>query len=283
MISFFPRIRLRTRLGSDLMNISGSSVHLSKTLMNLISNAAEAIVADGEITISTENCYIDRPVKGYDVVKEGDYVALTVTDNGMGIASEDLERIFEPFYTKKKMGRSGTGLGMAVVWGTVKDHDGYIDFESRPDRGSRFTLYFPATRKSPETGRHQAIDGYMGNGETILVVDDIMEQREIASEILTTLGYRVMTVPSGERAVEYLQVNTVDLLVLDMIMDPGMDGLDTYRQIIQRHPHQKAIIASGFSETERIREVQRLGAARYLKKPYTMENIGIAVQAVLAS
>ena len=172
---------------------------------------------------------------------------------------------------------------MAVVWGTVKDHKGYIHIESQEGMGTVFRLYFPATRKSPEADRHQAIDAYMGNGETILVVDDIMEQREIASEILTTLGYRVMTVPSGEKAVEYLRENAVDLLVLDMIMDPGMDGLDTYRQIIQHHPHQKAIVASGFSETERIREVQRLGAARYLKKPYTMESIGIAAQAVLAS
>ncbi len=282
MVSFFPQVRLETELEPDLMNIIGSSVHLSKTLMNLVSNAAEAVTRQGMITISTLNCYIDRPIKGYDVVKEGDYVALTVTDNGIGICPEDLNRIFEPFYTKKKMGRSGTGLGMAVVWGTVKDHDGYIDFESRQGRGSRFTLYFPITRQTPESVRDKAIGAYMGRGETILVVDDIQEQLEIASEILTILGYQVSTVSSGEKAVEYLDSNSVDLLVLDMIMKPGMDGLDTYRQVIQRHPHQKAIISSGFSETERIKEVLNLGASKYLKKPYSIESIGIAVQTVLA-
>jgi CheY-like chemotaxis protein len=251
--------------------------------MNLVSNAAEALPEAGRVTISTENCYIDRPVKGYDVVNEGDYVALTVADTGTGISPEDLNRIFEPFYTKKKMGRSGTGLGMAVVWGTVKDHQGYIDFDSQEGEGSRFTLYFPVTRNAADDVSHQAINTYMGSGETILVVDDVKEQREIASAILTTLKYRVDTVSSGEAAVDYLKRNSVDLLVLDMIMDPGMDGLDTYQQILRGHPHQKAIVASGFSETDRIREVLRLGAASYLKKPYTIEKIGTAVRSALTA
>jgi signal transduction histidine kinase/HAMP domain-containing protein len=283
LLSYHPHIRVETRLEAELMNVCGSPVHLTKSLMNLVSNAAEAILEAGRVIISTENCYIDRPFKGYDVVNEGDYVALTVSDTGTGIPPEDLNRIFEPFYTKKKMGHSGTGLGMAVVWGTVKDHLGYIDFDSQKDKGSRFTLYFPVSRKPSEDIRPQAMETYMGNGETILVVDDIKAQREIASAILTTLGYRVSTVASGEAAVSYFNQNNVDLMVLDMIMDPGMDGLDTYRQVIQRHPHQKAIVASGFSETERIREVLRLGAAVYLKKPYTIEKIGIATRSVLLS
>ena len=276
-----PQIGVAVRTAPDLMDISGSSVHLSKTLMNLVSNAAEAMTRPGRITISTRNCYIDRPIKGYDVVKEGNYVALTVADTGEGIAPEDLNRIFEPFYTKKKMGRSGSGLGMAVVWGTVKDHRGYIDFESREGQGSRFTLYFPVTRKAAEAERSPDIGAYTGNGECILVVDDVAAQREIAEAILTTLGYRVAVVPSGEMAVAYLEHHRADLLVLDMIMDPGMDGLDTYRQVIRRHPGQKAIVASGFSETDRIREVLRLGAADYLKKPYTIESIGMAVKSAL--
>ena len=281
LLTYHPHIRISTRTDPDLMNISGSSVHLSKTLMNLMSNAAESMIRAGEISIVTENCYIDKPIKGYDIVKEGDYVALTVQDTGEGIAPEDLNRIFEPFYTKKKMGRSGTGLGMAVVWGTVQDHRGYIDYESREGEGSRFTLYFPVTRKAKGEDHHPALQAYTGNGETILVVDDVAEQREIAEAILTTLGYQVKSVPSGEAAIERLKNGPVDLLVLDMIMDPGMDGLDTYRRALKVHPGQKAIIASGFSETERIREVLRLGAASYLKKPYTIENIGTAVKAAL--
>jgi len=121
----------------------------------------------------------------------------------------------------------------------------------------------------------------MGRGETILVVDDIKEQREVASIILKTLDYFVTSVSSGEEAVEYIKNNSVDLLVLDMIMGLGMDGLDTYKKILEIHPSQKAIIASGFSETDRVKEVQRIGAGAYVKKPYTLEKIGLAVKTEL--
>jgi len=128
----------------------GSPVHLSKTVMNLVSNAAEAMSDGGMIRISTESKYLDKPIKGYDNIREGDYAVLTVSDTGEGISEEDLKRIFEPFFTKKKMGRSGTGLGMAVVWGTVKDHRGYIDIQSTLGQKTTFTLYFPVTRSVSE-------------------------------------------------------------------------------------------------------------------------------------
>ena len=222
---------------------------------------------------------IDRPVSGYDSVDEGDYIVLEVSDTGVGIAKQDMVRIFEPFYTKKQMGRSGTGLGMAVVWGTVKDHNGYIDVQSEEEKGTTFTLYFPATRE--ELVKEKALfplEDYMGKGESVLVVDDMKDQREIAVNMLDTLGYAADAVSSGEETIQYLKERIVDLIILDMIMDPGMDGLDTYKRIIQLHPGQKAIIASGFSETERVREAQRLGAGVYIKKPYTLEKIAVAVR-----
>jgi PAS domain S-box-containing protein len=276
---FHPDAKIESNLEAYLLNIMGSSVHLSKTVMNLVSNAAEAMPEGGNIFISTESKYIDKPIRGYDDVKEGDYVVLTVSDTGVGISSGDLERIFEPFYTKKVMGRSGTGLGMAVVWGTVKDHKGYIDAQSEEGKGATFTLYFPVTRREI-SGKEEAfpMEEYMGKGEAILVVDDVEEQREIASRILTKLNYAVTSVSSGEEAVDYMKDNSADLLVLDMIMDPGIDGLETYKRILELYPVQKAIIASGFSETDRVKEAQRLGAGKYIKKPYTLEKIGIAVK-----
>ena len=276
---FHPNVTITSDLEIHLLNIMGSPVHLSKTVMNLVTNAAEAMPKGGTIFIATHNKYIDSPIRGYDDIKEGDYAILTVSDTGIGISSEDIQRIFEPFYTKKVMGRSGTGLGMAVVWGTVKDHKGHIDIQSTPGQGTTFTLYFPATRKELH-GQKEAlpIEEYMGKGASIVVVDDVEEQREIASRILKKLGYAVTAVASGEEAVEYMKNNSADLLVLDMIMDPGIDGLTTYRKILELHPAQKAIIASGFSETERVKEVQRLGAGTYVKKPYTMEKIGLAVK-----
>jgi len=276
--SYHPAVHLEAHLEKDVLNIMGSSTHLSKIVMNLVSNAAEAMPEGGNLTVSTENRYIDRPINNYDNVKEGDYVALTMSDTGTGISPDDLEKIFEPFYTKKKMGRSGTGLGMAVVWGTVKDHNGHIHVQSTEGKGTTFTLYFPVTRKSIEERSIMSSKDYMGKGEAILVVDDVEEQRKIASGMLKELGYSVVSVSSGEEAVEYLRTNKVHLIFLDMIMDPGMDGLDTYRKILEIHPGQKAIIASGFSETDRVKAVQDLGSGAYIRKPFLLEKIGIAVK-----
>jgi CheY-like chemotaxis protein len=282
MMEYHSDITVETNLQSDLFNIMGSPVHLSKTIMNLVSNAAEAMPNGGTISISTDNCYIDNSLRVYDAVDEGDYTTLTVSDTGIGISDENFERIFEPFYTKKTMGRSGTGLGMAVVWGTVKDHSGYIDVKSKLGEGSTFTLYFPVTRKKlPLAEQSISAEKYKGNGESILIVDDIKEQREIASGMLKKLGYNVTTVPSGEKALDYMQENGADLLVLDMIMNPGMDGLETYQKILQFHPEQKAVIASGFSESEKVKKAQSIGAGTYVKKPYSFEKIGLAVKGEL--
>ena len=280
---YHPKVRLRTNLEEDLLPILGSPVHLSKTIMNLVSNAAEAMSDGGMITISTENRYIDRPLKGYDHVEEGDYVTLSVSDQGVGIPQKDIEKIFEPFYTKKVMGRSGTGLGMAVVWGTVKDHKGYIDVKSREGKGTTCSLYFPITRKKMlQESAKSSFEDYKGQGESILVVDDVEEQREIAYELLSKLGYSPKTVSSGTEAIDYMKSNSADLLVLDMIMDPGIDGLETYKRILKLKPGQKAIIVSGFSETKRVKEAQKLGAGAYVKKPYTLDRLGIAVKVELA-
>ena len=278
-----PRIAFECDLEDNLLNIMGSPVHLAKTLMNLMSNAAEAMPDGGVVTITTRNRYVDKPIRGYEELKEGDYVTLTVSDTGIGIPHEDRDRIFEPFYTKKVMGRSGTGLGLAVVWGTVKDHKGYIDLQSTVGEGSTFVLYFPVSRKDlilNETSPEMA--EWNGKGERILVVDDIPEQRDIASMILRNLGYHVTTVASGEEAVDYLRQKSVHLLILDMIMEPGMDGLETYRTILQFRPGQKALIVSGYSETDRVREAQRLGAGEYVKKPYLIRTIGLAVRKELS-
>jgi CheY-like chemotaxis protein len=242
-------------------------------------NAFEAQPDEGKIIIRTFNRYIDRAIKGYDQVLEGDYAVLEIIDQGVGIPPEDLNRIFEPFYTRKVMGRSGTGLGMAVVWGTVQDHDGYIDVESTVDKGSVFRLYFPATRETPSCKEAPLpLTAYMGNGEKILVVDDVKEQREIATNLLGRLNYKVDTVESGIKAVEYLKHHPSDLVILDMIMEPGIDGLETYRRMLTIRPNQRAIIASGYSENHRVREAQRLGAGTYVRKPYMLEKIGLAVR-----
>jgi two-component system cell cycle sensor histidine kinase/response regulator CckA len=275
---FHPTVTIKTNLDSELFNVGGSRVHIIKAVMNLVSNAAEAINGNGTVTIATMNRYLDRPLRGYDDVKKGEYVILSVSDDGPGISSDDLERIFEPFYTKKVMGRSGTGLGLAVVWNVIQDHKGYINVTTETNE-TTFELYFPITRDEIlNNDLSLPVDDYKGNGEIILVVDDVESQQHISCMMLDTLGYKAKAVSSGEEAVEYLKENTVDLILLDMIMDPGINGRETYERIIKIHPNQKAIIVSGFAETNDVKETLRLGAGKFIKKPLILKEIGLAIK-----
>ncbi len=276
-----PALKIETRLDPELMNIKGSYIHIRKALMNLVTNAVEAVAVNEnrtqQVWIETSNQYLDRPMQGYDHIHIGEYVVLTVSDTGPGIADQDLERIFEPFFTKKMMGKSGTGLGLVLVWNAVQDHQGYINVKTAP-QGSSFQLYFPITRESLTLKEDKKpMTAYMGKGQTVLIVDDEEKQREIGSQILEKLGYSVSAVASGEAAVEFLKNNPVDIIVLDMILGEGMNGRETYAEIIKFYPGQKAVIVSGFTESEEVRRVQQMGAGEFVKKPYSVEKIGLAV------
>lgn len=281
----YPDVRIEYKLEEDLLNLTGSPVHLTKTLMNLVTNAAEATQDSGSVTVSTSNRYVEREVRENDFgLQVGEYIVLSVTDTGIGIPPEDLKRIFEPFFSTKTMGRSGTGLGMAVVWGTIKDHNGYLDVKSEVGKGTTFEIFLPATRDDvKDEYKGVVIDEYMGEGEKILVVDDIEAQREISVHLLQTLGYNAEAVSSGEMAVRYLRNQSVDLVLLDMIMSPGIDGLETYNRIHKINPATRVIIASGYSETDRVKQAMRNGVCAYLQKPYTLENVGLAIKSQLTA
>jgi len=271
-------IIIEKNLASDLLNISCSSLHIMKCLMNLVTNAYEAIGDNGRIVISTFNQYVDKPISENHYMKKGEYAVLQVTDTGPGISKNDIRHIFEPFYTKKVMGRSGTGLGLAIVWNTVHDHQGGITIASDKN-GTTFNLYFPASReKIGDEKQDFEYEDLYGNNELILVIDDEKQQRKICCKMLKALNYRSDSVASGEEAVEYLQNHPVDLLILDMLMDPGMNGLETYKHIIRSHPGQKALIVSGFSENSDVKRTQELGAGSFLKKPYMINELGITLK-----
>ncbi len=273
-----PKLEIGTKLSEDLMNINGSAVHISKVVMNLVHNAAEAMPAGGNIHIGTTNRYLDTGLNGYERIPEGEYVVVQVADQGVGITSDILPHIFEPFYSKKRMGSSGSGLGMTVVWNTVKDHCGFIDIQSQEGEGTCFEVYLPAARDTELAVKNRIVlQDYTGD-EKILVVDDIKEQRDIAVRMLGRLGYEVMSVSTGEAALAYLRENAVDLVVLDMVMPHGMDGLETYRRMLQIWPDQKAIIASGYATSDRVDQMLELGAGEYIRKPYSLEKIGLAVR-----
>lgn len=275
-----PEVHIEYQLAKELPPVSGSAIHLSKSIMNLITNAFEAITGEGKVVVSTKKTtLVDKHFSSSSSPKaaNGQYIELIVSDTGSGISKQDQPKIFEPFYSKKVMGRSGTGLGMLVIKGTVDDHNGFIQIESKEKTGTSFMLYFPVTTEIVPEEIMRKIDHYTGQGESILIVDDDEDQRIIAYKILKDLYYSVKTCPSGEAAIEFVQNHPVDLLVLDMIMPPGMDGLETYRQIKKLKPDQKAIVVSGYSASHKVTEVQRLGAGKYLRKPYTIEDLGTAV------
>jgi len=275
----FPEVQLTPYLEGKLHNINCSAMHLGKSLMNLVNNAAEAIQGKGQIILATKNVRFAAPHHGYEVIEPGEYVMISVEDDGPGISPQDISQIFSPFYSKKVMGRSGTGLGLAVVWNTVHDHGGFVDVTSS-DRGSLFSLYFPMDKfgRSKPVQQPPAISQYQGNGEKILVVDDQKSQRDIASRLLTRLGYSPLTVPSGEEAVEYLKTTPVDLVILDMMMDPGINGCETYERILRHIPGQKAIITTGYSNAEDITRATNLGINQFVKKPYSLHELAQALK-----
>lgn len=282
LLSQYPDVHINIQLAPDLHNIKCSPVHIKKCLMNLVINAAEALGNSGRITISTRNCLLDEREAQQSSLPKGKYIALTVNDNGPGIAPNDLEHIFDPFYTKKKMGRSGTGIGLTVVWNAVQNHNGKVKVESDTS-GTTFTLLFPVSTDQALSSPKEniTIENLRGHGEHILVVDDEPHQRNIAFQLLSLLDYDVDTVSSGEEAIAYVRDQKVDILLLDMLMDSGINGRQTYEEIIKINPQQKAIIASGFSESEEVRQAIKLGAAAFIKKPYTFEQLGVAVQTAL--
>ena len=279
--SRFPGVEIKIEIDQTIPRVYGSTSHLSKVVMNLIINAFDAMPYSGRLTIRTECKYVEKLTGGYDNIENGKYILLVIGDTGIGIDKDDYKRLFEPFYTKKKMGRSGSGLGLAIVYGVIKDHNGYIDVRSEIDRGSDFIVYLPVAEISSTDEEKPIVD--VRGSEKILVVDDVEEQRELAATILSSLGYHVEVAEDGRKAVKYLKDNSADVVVLDMIMKDDFDGLDTYREIIKLHPGQKAIIASGFSETDRVKEAEKLGVGKYVRKPYNMQILGKAIREVLTN
>jgi CheY-like chemotaxis protein len=279
----FPDITVTTNLDPDLMNIEGGTLPLYKSIMNLVFNSFEAITPPGTVSLATDNFHLDLPLRGYDHVKPGEYVTLTLPTPARGShggPGTDLRTLLHQEGHGAQRHRAGHGR----VWGTMKDHHGHILVRSEVGMGTAMVLYFPASRRElPAREPPPGVERFTGSGETILVVDDLPEQTTLISRLLERLGYRVHAVQCGEAAVEHLKAGAADLVILDMIMDPGMDGLDTYLQVHALRPELRVIITSGFSETQRVQEALRLGAGPYVKKPYRLEVLARTVHEALAA
>jgi PAS domain S-box-containing protein len=268
------------------LNILGASDVLYKTFLTLISNSLIYMRRNGEkeckLKISTEDKYLSKPITGYAHVSKGEYVVITIESTSRGLSPENVMHLFEPFYIKKVLGIGETGLEMSVVWASIKDHNGYIDVQSKENEGTKYTLYFPVTRSDVVNKRlSESLSWYVGQGQKVLVIDNDEEQRKLATIMLTKLNYNPTTVASGKDALKYLEENKADIIILDMIMDLTLDGLDVSKKILNCCPEQKIIVITGYPEGIRHQEVKNIGIADYIKKPYRLDNLGLALYKVL--
>ena len=217
---------------------------------------------------------------GANPLPPGKYVILKVTDSASVIDEKDVERLFEPFYAKRILGRGGTGLDLAVVWHTAEAHNGIVTAESGAE-GTSFFFTLPAAVSEPPEREAALPPASLKGSESVLVVDDELQLRTIASRMLTELGYRVDTVSSGEEAVAHLRRSDVDLVLLDMVMPAGMGGRETYAAIAEMKPRQRVVVCSGYSEHEDLEKMREAGARSFLGKPYTLEQMGRTVKKAL--
>lgn len=278
-------IDLVTVLRPDLWNVRVDTGQVEQVLLNLVVNARDAMPGVGKLLIETENRRIDKGmVARLGFGTPGEYVTLSVRDTGSGMDAETLSRVFEPFFTTKETGK-GTGLGLAMVYGIVKQSDGYITVDSRPGEGSTFLIYLPRCDARPDSGLEEKaskdIEG--GGGETILLVEDDEMVREYIRTALSSGGYTLIEAANGEEAVALLQGSDrrVDLMITDVIM-PKMGGKELSEWLAGNRPEVKVLFVSGYVDNEFIRE-QRFGRGKaYLQKPFTPEVLLRTVRKILS-
>ena len=280
-----PDVKIVSELTAESTACLGSDSRLIRVVANLVGNAAEAIEGRGDVVVRTGRKVFAESYQGYEDVPAGEYVIVEVADTGCGIDSKIIARIFEPFFsTKEPSERSGSGLGLSVVHGLVKDHDGFLDVKSEPGKGATFTVYLPA--EEAIVSEMPAATIVVGGHERILIVDDEPGQLVLARRALMKLGYKPTVVSNGEEAVKLFQEavqagkpTPFDLVMTDMCME-GLDGMVVCRKILQLYPTQKLIIISGYSVQEKQNQVKAMGVD-WLGKPYTLEDLARAVRARL--
>ncbi|HDQ41160.1 MAG TPA: PAS domain S-box protein [Desulfonatronum sp.] len=275
-------IALEPHLDPAVWPLSADPVQIEQILLNLASNAVDAMPDGGKLVVKTSNAVLDDDfVRPHPGSAAGPHVLLTVTDTGCGMDRETLEHIFDPFFTTKEAGK-GTGLGLASVYGIVKAHGGFIQCSSEPGRGTTFKVYLPFVEQDDVASQiHPETSPQVGS-ETILVVDDEQEIRELTQEALESLGYTVKNAANGEQALEIYrqQGKGVDLILLDLNM-PGMGGCKCLQELLQLDPAVKVLIASGYLSNGPGKDALAFGAKGFIGKPYQLKKLETMVRQVL--
>jgi CheY-like chemotaxis protein len=256
---------------------------MEQIAMNLAVNARDAMPDGGQVSITTSVETIHRaPMPMDPEERSGDYVCLTFSDNGTGMDTQILGRIFEPFFTTKPVGK-GTGLGLSTVFGIVRQHRGWVEVESKPNQGTTFRVYFPASQQAAEK-TEPVVDTVLRSGrETVLVAEDEDDLREMVVQVLKIQGYTVLEAVSGQNALEvWEQANRpVDLLVTDMVMPGGILGGELAERLLEKSPTLKVIFTSGYSPGMAGKDLSLLEGRNFLPKPYSIGKLGQFVRECL--
>jgi DNA-binding LacI/PurR family transcriptional regulator/signal transduction histidine kinase/FixJ family two-component response regulator len=290
------QVDLISEPNSEPLWVNGSEPHLGRAISNLIRNAIEAIAGPGIVTIKTYSAEIVEPLARFEAIEPGSYAVVRVSDTGSGISDSVIGRVFEPFFSSKKLGEeSGSGLGLAIVHGVVKDHGGFVDVESQVGKGTTFFLYFPRAAASSATTSRRSSPIPLRKAR-ILVVDDDLIQLRTSTRLLASLGFAVEACVSGSAACERIASTMVthhdesrqdvtessfDLVILDMLLREDRDGLEVLGDIWKLCPQQRAIIASGHAPTERIERALSAGLT-WLAKPFSAGELERVVRKALA-
>ena len=266
-----PLIQIETDLQDEPLNVEADIAQMQMAFSAILANAAEAIAGKGRIRISGGNGIHPEP-------GPGQYICLRIEDDGKGMDDDIKSRIFEPFFTTKFQGR---GLGMAAVYGIVKQHGGYLDIESEVDQGTIVSIYLPAIEKQEQETMKNSPKMLEGNG-TILMVDDEEMVLNVGTELVKQMGYDVLEARSGKEAIEVYKENKckVDMVVLDMIM-PDMDGGRAYEQMKEINPDVKVILTSGYGIGGQVTEIMRRGCDSFIQKPFGIKELYGKIQAVM--
>jgi len=273
-------INIREEFEKNLWTTAVDQGQIEQVLLNMYLNAWQAMPGGGELYIHTENVIIDESYVQPFEIKPGKYVKISITDTGVGMDAETRQRIFEPFYTTKEMGR-GTGLGLASVYGIIKNHGGFINVYSEKGEGTTFTIYLPASDKTPVKEKHPPRAMLEGT-ETVLLVDDEDMIIDVGREIIEKLGYTVLIATGGKEAVDIYKKNAdkIDIVVLDMIM-PGMSGGEAYDSLKEINPHIKVLLSSGYSINGQAAEILERGCDGFIQKPISIMDLSIRLREIL--
>jgi signal transduction histidine kinase/ActR/RegA family two-component response regulator len=263
-------IELHISLEGDLGNVNADHAQIDQILLNLVVNARDAMPGGGKLTIETQNVYLDQNyARTHREVIPGNYVMLAVSDTGVGMEAETRERVFEPFFTTKEVGK-GTGLGMATIYGIVKQHEGNINVYSEPGQGTTFKVYMPRVDGKAQEIKPPVDDIPQGAGEVVMVVEDERQVFELVCEIIGDSGYKLLRPTSPQRALEMAmnKERKIDLLLTDVIM-PGMSGKQLYEKISEIRPDIKVVYMSGYTDNVIAHHGILDPGIHFLQKPFT--------------